>query len=130
MASKGCIFQPQRLTWEDIDGGQGEDIAMNIDDFTANEPTFDDPERYYEGYLDFVEAWEDFTRRFDDNDYKKLYAVLSLLKGEYAVSIVYDKLMDSLLKSMTKAELLRFIVRVSTLYAWYAELVIHTKQEV
>lgn len=127
MGSKGCIFQPQELTWEDIDGGQGEDIAMNIDDFTANEPTFDDRERYNEGYLDFVEAWEDFTRRFDDNDYKKLYAALSLLKGEYAVSIVYDKLMDSLLKSMTKAELLRFIVRVSTLYAWYAELVIHTQ---
>ena len=36
-----CIFQPQELTWEDIDGGCGEELAMMIDDFTAELPIFD-----------------------------------------------------------------------------------------
>ena len=122
-----CIFQPQELTWEDIDGGLGEDIAMSIDDFTAEEPTFDDPERYHESYYDFVEEWEEFTGRYDSREYKKLYAALSLINGKYAISTAHDKLMNALMKSMTKKEMLEYITRVAGLYAWYAELVIHSQ---
>ena len=123
MASKGCIFQPQELTWEDVDGGLGETIVEQIDEFVVDDQKFDDPERYYESYCDFVEEWNGFTTYCD---YKKLYVVMSLIRCEYETSWTADKLKNSLLKSMTKAELLSFMCRVACFYAWYAELVIHT----
>lgn len=123
MASKGCIFQPQELTWEDVDGGLGETIVEQIDEFVADDQKFDDPERYYESYCDFVEEWNGFTTYCD---YKKLYVAMSLIRCEYETSWTADKLKNSLLKSMTKAELLSFMCRAACFYAWYAELVIHT----
>ena len=119
----GCIFKPQPLTWDDIDGGLGETIYDRIFNFICYEPDFTDDvlNEYQTEYYDFVEYFDKFRSRYDSNE-QKICAALSLTANGALTSCAKDDIKKALLKSAKKEELLDLLGEVTSLYVWYNEL--------
>lgn len=69
----GCIFKPEALSWEDIDGGRGELTLEAIRNFISEycypdeRADFGDDEELPNELVFFAEMWESWTviaRRF------------------------------------------------------------------
>lgn len=64
----GCIFKPEPLSWEDIDGGRGELITEEIEAFISDYCYQDEPADYGDDgelaneLVFFSEAWEKVKR--------------------------------------------------------------------
>lgn len=127
----GCIFKPERLTWEDIEGGRGEltleAIEAFVNDYCYNRELADysDDEELSNELIFFSEAWEK-VNGWDSwgqiADTFQTTAVLSLIDGAFSDSMAADRIREKLVKSATKPDLVRIITHVASLYCWYISL--------
>lgn len=127
----GCIFKPEPLTWEDIDGGRGEMRLEEIREFIseycyAEEPAnYDDDEELANELVYFSEAWEKldgYSSWGQIADSFQTAAVLSLIDGAFSDSMAADRIKERLGKSATKPDLVKIITHVASAYCWYADL--------
>ena len=124
----GCIFKPEQLSWEDIDGGRGELIIEEIEAFVSDYCYQDEPADYGDDgelaneLVFFSEAWEKLNGW---DSYGKIAdtfqtaAVLSLIDGAFHDSMAADRISEKLTKSATKPDLVKIITHVASLYCWY-----------
>lgn len=127
----GCIFKPEPLSWEDIDGGRGELRQDEIRDFIseycyANEPIdCDDDGELANELVFFAEAWEkvDGLSPYGEiADTFQTAAVLSLIDGAFYDSMTADRIKEKLSRSATKPDLVKIITHVASIYCWYVSL--------
>lgn len=127
----GCIFKPEQLSREDIDGGRGELIVEEIEAFVSDYCYQDEPADYGDDgelaneLVFFSEAWEKLNGW---DSYGKIAdtfqtaAVLSLIDGAFHDSMAADRISEKLTKSATKPDLVKIITHVASLYCWYISL--------
>lgn len=127
----GCIFKPEPLTWEDIDGGRGELAQDEIRDFVNEYCYADEPVDYGDDgdlaneLVFFAEAWE----KLDGYSYSggvadafQTAAVLSLIDGAFYTGMAADKIAEKLTRSATKPDLVKIVTHVASVYCWYVSL--------
>lgn len=109
----GCIFRPEALSWEDIDGGRGEMTMEAIRNFISEYcypdeyADYGDDEELPNELVFFAEMWERLDGYYTPiSDSFQTAAVLSL----------------KLTKSATKPDLVRIITHVASAYCWYVSL--------
>lgn len=124
-----CIFKPEPLTWEDIDGGHGELRQDEIREFISeycypDEPAdYGDDEELANELVFFAEAWERLDGYYTSiSDSYQTAAVLSLIDGAFSDSMAADRIAEKLTKSATKPELVKIITHVASTYCWYVSL--------
>ena len=119
-----AFFKPQRLEWEDIDGGLGEQLIDEIwnfaNDYGYGEHSFDSDDSLNNDLADFSEAWSVLMNYTTDE--KQVMAALSLICGAFYTSISRDTILDALLKSDTKKNLVDVAFKVAAIYFRYIEL--------
>lgn len=119
-----AFFKPQRLEWEDIDGGLGEQLIDEIwnfaNDYGYGEHSFDSDDSLNNDLADFSEAWSVLMNYTTDE--KQVMAALSLICGAFYTSISRDTILDALLKSDTKKNLVDVAFKVAAIYCRYIEL--------
>lgn len=125
----GCIFKPEALSWEDIDGGRGELTFEAIRNFISeycypDERTdFGDDEELPNELVFFAEMWEKLDGYCTPiSDSFQTAAVLSLIDGAFFDSMAADRIAERLTKSATKPDLVRIITHVASAYCWYVSL--------
>lgn len=125
----GCIFKPEALSWEDIDGGRGELTLEAIRNFISeycypDERTdFGDDEELPNELVFFAEMWEKLDGYCTPiSDSFQTAAVLSLIDGAFFDSMAADRIAERLTKSATKPDLVRIITHVTSAYCWYVSL--------
>lgn len=125
----GCIFKPEPLSWEDIDGGRGELRQDEIREFISeycypDEPAdYGDDEELANELVFFAEAWERLDGYYTSiSDSYQTAAVLSLIDGAFYDSMAADRIAEKLTKSATKPELVKIITHVASVYCWYVSL--------
>lgn len=127
----GCIFKPQELSWEDIDGGCGEMVQEAIREFINEYCYPDEPIDYGDdGELAgelvlFAEAWEKLEGRSWNkaiSDFYQTAAVLSLIDGAFYNSMAREEIAEKLTKSATKPDLVEIITHVASVYCWHISL--------
>lgn len=125
----GCIFKPEPLSWEDIDGGRGELRQDEIREFISeycypDEPAdYGDDEELVNELVFFAEAWERLDGYYTSiSDSYQTAAVLSLIDGAFHDSMAADRITEKLTKSATKPELVKIITHVASVYCWYVSL--------
>lgn len=117
-----AFFKPQRLEWEDIDGGIGENTYDEILNFVYGygEHTFDNDESLSNELSDFAEEWSMLMNYTSDE--KQVMAALSLIHGAFYTSTSGDKILDALLKSGTKKDVVKITFKTAAIYCRYIEL--------
>lgn len=119
-----AFFKPQRLEWEDIEGGVGENTIDEIwnfaNDYGYGEHTFDNDESLNNELSDFAEKWSILMNYTADE--KQVMAALSLIHGAFYTSTSGDKILDALLKSGTKKDVVKIAFKVAAIYCRYIEL--------
>lgn len=127
----GCIFKPEELTWDDIDGGRGELIQNEIREFISEYCYPDEPIEYGDGgelangLVYFAEAWEKLegqTWNKAISDFYQTAAVLSLIDGAFYSSMAREEIAEKLTKSATKPDLVQIVTHVASAYCWYISL--------
>ena len=129
----GCIFKPEELTWEDIEGGRGDLTREAIKDFINEYCYPDEPVNYEndEGLASelvlFAEAWEKIdgyplSRSSQIADAYQTAAVLSLIDGAFYNSMAADSITEKLTKSATKLDLVEIMTHVASAFCWYISL--------
>lgn len=118
-----AFFKPQRLEWEDIEGGVGENTIDEIwnfaNDYGYGEHTFDN-ESLNNELSDFAEEWSMLMNYTSDE--KQVMAALSLIHGAFYMSTSGDKILDALLKSGTKKDVVKITFKTAAIYCRYIEL--------
>lgn len=119
-----AFFKPQRLEWEDIEGGVGENTYDEIYEFANkygyNEYSFDSDEDLSGDLAVFA---DDLCRLLNDMyDATQVVAALSLIQGAFYTSCARDAILDALLKSGTKKDVVNLAFDVSAVYCKYIEL--------
>ena len=117
-----AFFKPQRLEWEDIEGGVGENTIDEIWNFVYGygEHTFDNDESLSNELSDFAEEWSMLMNYTSDE--KQVIAALSLIHGAFYMSTSGDKILDALLKSGTKKDVVKITFKTAAIYCRYIEL--------
>ena len=117
-----AFFKPQRLEWEDIEGGVGENTIDEIWNFVYGygEHTFDNDESLSNELSDFAEEWSMLMNYTSDE--KQVMAALSLIHGAFYMSTSGDKILDALLKSGTKKDVVKITLKTAAIYCRYIEL--------
>lgn len=119
-----AFFKPQRLEWEDIEGGVGENTYDEIYEFANEygygEHTFDSDENLDNDLTYFVEDWSRLMNNMYDA--KQVMAALSLIRGAFYNSCARDKILDALLRSGTKKDVIVVAFDVSAMYCRYIDL--------
>lgn len=119
-----AFFKPQRLEWEDIEGGVGEQLFDEIYEFANeygySEHSFDKDEDLNNDLTYFVEDWSRLLNNMYDA--KQVMAALSLIRGAFYNSCARDKILDALLKSGTKRDVVVAAFDVSAMYCRYIDL--------
>ena len=117
-----AFFKPQRLEWEDIEGGVGENTIDEIWNFVYGygEHTFDNDESLNNELSDFAEEWSMLMNYTSDE--KQVMAALSLIHGAFYMSTSGDKILDALLKSGTKKDVVKITFKTAAIYCRYIEL--------
>ena len=117
-----AFFKPQRLEWEDIEGGVGENTIDEIWNFVYGygEHTFDNDESLNNELSDFAEEWSMLMNYTSDE--KQVIAALSLIHGAFYMSTSGDKILDALLKSGTKKDVVKITLKTAAIYCRYIEL--------
>lgn len=119
-----AFFKPQRLEWEDIEGGVGESTIDEIwnfaNDYGYGEHTFDNDESLNNELSDFAEEWSMLMNYTADE--KQVMAALSLIHGTFYTSTSGDKILDALLKSGTKKDVVKIAFKTAAIYCCYIEL--------
>ena len=126
----GVIFQPEPLSWEDIDGGQGERLLEEIRGFISDSCYPEEPARYYDEDLlnelvFFAEKWErldGYPAYRKKADAFKTSAVLSLINGAFYDNMARDRIAKKLSRSTTKPDLVEIMTQVTSAYCWYIAL--------
>lgn len=123
-AERWHFFKPQRLEWEDIEGGVGENTYDEIYEFANkygyNEYSFDSDEDLSGDLAVFA---DDLCRLLNDMyDATQVVAALSLIQGAFYTSCARDAILDALLKSGTKKDVVNLAFDVSAVYCKYIEL--------
>ena len=131
----GCIFKPEKLTWEDIDGGRGELRQDEIREFISeycypDEPAdYGDDEELANELVFFAEAWEKLDGYYTPiSDSYQTAAVLSLIDGAFSDSMAADRIAEKLTKSATKPELVKIATHVASVYCWYVSLKVRVEK--
>lgn len=119
-----AFFKPQRLEWEDIEGGVGERLYDEIYAFASeygyDEHSFDSDEDLSGDLAVFA---DDLCRLLNNMyDATQVTAALSLIQGAFYNSCARDKILDALLKSGTKKDIVNVAFDVAALYCKYIEL--------
>lgn len=123
------IFKPTPLSWEDIEGGLGEVEQEAINDFVCEYCQTEEPVKWagddeLENDLTFfAEAWE----RVAGNGWgsaeistpQQTAAVLSLICGAFYHSMARDKIVEALVRSATKPQLVEIVTHVSAAFCQY-----------
>lgn len=122
-----AIFKPQKLSWEDVDGGFGEQIMEQIEEFIIShcyEPEeYEDDENLINELVFFAENWDNLIKKWEHDDGRiKICIVISIIYGLFDSSWVRDKLMENLEKSMTKRQIIELYSSVSGLMFQYFQL--------
>ena len=121
-----AIFKPQKLDWDDIDGGLGEQVADEINNFIGEhcyEPRqYDSDENLPNELAEFAERWDHLEHYDRIADTIQVSGVLSLINGAFYSGWAFEKIMEALLKSATKPELLKIVVHVACAYCEYVSL--------
>ena len=117
-----AFFKPQRLEWEDIEGGVGENTIDEIWNFVYGygEHTFDNDESLSNELSDFAEEWSMLMNYTSDE--KQVIAALSLIHGAFYMSTSGDKILDALLKSGTKKDVVKITFKTAAIYCRYIDL--------
>ena len=137
----GCIFRPEALSWEDIDGGRGELTLEAIRNFISEycypderadfseycypdeRADFGDDEELPNELVFFAEMWEKLDGYCTPiSDSFQTAAVLSLFDGAFFDSMAADRIAERLTKSAPKPDLVRIITHVASAYCWYVSL--------
>lgn len=125
----GCIFRPEALSWEDIDGGRGEMTMEAIRNFISEYcypdeyADYGDDEELPNELVFFAEMWERLDGYYTPiSDSFQTAAVLSLIDGAFFDSMAADRIAEKLTKSATKPDLVRIITHVASAYCWYVSL--------
>lgn len=125
----GCIFRPEALSREDIDGGRGEMTLEAIRNFISEycypdeRADFGDDEELPNELVFFAEMWEKLDGYCTPiSDSFQTAAVLSLIDGAFFDSMAADRIAERLTKSATKPDLVRIITHVASAYCWYVSL--------
>ncbi len=123
------IFKPTPLSWEDIEGGVGEDLREEISKFVwencyPDEPKrWDDDEELQTDLVFFAETWEKVDGSRDEiATPEQTAAILSLIAGAFHGSWVRDKIVEALTKSATKPQLIEIVAHVASAYCQYVDL--------
>lgn len=120
-----AFFKPKRLEWEDIEGGLGELVFDEIYEFASeygcNEHTFDSDEDLSNDLAYFAEDWSKLLTN-SMHDAKQIMAVLSLIHGAFYNSYAKSEILDALLRSGTKKDVVVVAFDVSAMYCRYIEL--------
>lgn len=108
----GCIFRPEALSWEDIDGGRGEMTMEAIRNFISEYcypdeyADYGDDEELPNELVFFAEMWERLDGYYTPiSDSFQTAAVLSLIDGAFFDSMAADRIAEKLTKSATKPDL-------------------------
>jgi len=123
----GCIFKPESLSWEDINGGLGNSIMNEIGEFISyycyqdESLNYGDDEELPNELVSFEEKWNQLDGG-EIADSIQTAAVLSLINGAFYDSMATDRIAKKLEKSATKPDLVRIITHVASLYCWYVSL--------
>lgn len=119
-----AFFKPQRLEWEDIEGGIGENTYDEIYEFASEygygEHSFDNDEELTNDLSGFAEDWSRLLNNMYDAT--QVVAALSLIRGAFYISCARDAILDALLKSGTKKDVVNAAFDVAALYCKYIEL--------
>lgn len=125
----GCIFRPEALSWEDIDGGRAEMTMEAIRNFISEYcypdeyADYGDDEELPNELVFFAEMWERLDGYYTPiSDSFQTAAVLSLIDGAFFDSMAADRIAEKLTKSATKPDLVRIITHVASAYCWYVSL--------
>ncbi len=128
------IFKPTPLSWEDIEGGLGEDIEAEIANFMyeycynasddeGNPRHWDSDEELQTDLVFFEEAWNKIDGNRDEiADPVQTAAVLSLIGGAFFDGMARDKIIEALVKSATKPRLVEIVTHVASAYCQYIAL--------
>lgn len=102
----GCIFRPEALSWEDIDGGRGEMTLEAIRNFISEycypdeRADYGDDEELPNELVFFAEMWEKLDGYYTPiSDSFQTAAVLSLIDGAFFDSMAADRIAEKLTKS-------------------------------
>lgn len=124
-----AIFKPEPIKWEDIEGGLGADEIEKISNFVweycySDEPkTYDADEELGTDMIFFAEAWEKIDGSFDTvATVEQTTAVLSLIVGSFFSSWAREKIVEALVKSATKPQLVEILTNVTSAYCQYISL--------
>lgn len=108
----------------DIEGGVGENTYDEIYEFASEygygEHTFDSDENLDNDLTYFAEDWSRMMNNMYDA--KQVMAALSLIRGAFYNSCARDKILDALLRSGTKKDVVNAAFDVAALYCKYIEL--------
>lgn len=119
-----AFFKPQRLEWEDVEGGVGERTYDEIYEFAGeygyNEHSFDNDEELTNDLSGFAEDWSRLLNNMYDAT--QVVAALSLIRGAFYSSCARDAILDALLKSGTKKDVVNTAFDVAAMYCKYIEL--------
>lgn len=127
----GIIFKPEPLTWEDIDGGRGEMVQEEIEEFISEycypdeSTSYENDEELVNELVFFAEAWEKLGGNPYNSSIADSYqtaAVLSLIDGSFYDSMARDKIAEKLTRSATKPDLVKLITHIASAYCWYISL--------
>lgn len=125
-----AVFKPTPLSWEDVEGGEGQDVLYEIDQFVGEYCFPETPLQFRDEELVndlafFGEAWQGL--RFDTGrsavaDQKQMVALLALIHGAFYSSYAADELKGKLANSATKMQLVEMLTHVSSLFCQYISL--------
>lgn len=126
------IFKPTALSWEDIEGGLGEAVEEEVDNFIYKYCYTDDEgnlrnwggdEELQTDLAFFEEAWEKIDGNRDEiATPEQTAAILSLINGAFFGSLARDKIVEALVKSATKPRLVEIVTHVASAYCQYVAL--------
>ena len=119
-----AFFKPQRLEREDIEGGIGENTCDEIYEFANEygygEHTFDSDENLDNDLTYIAEDWSRIMNNMYDA--KQVMAALSLIRGAFYSSCARDNILDALLRSGTKKDVVVAALDISAMYCRYIDL--------
>lgn len=118
-----AFFKPKCLEWEDIEGGVGENTLDEIwnfaNDYGYGEHSFDSDKSLNNDLADFAEEWHMLMNNTNE---MQVMAALSLICGAFYTSISRDTILNAMLKSDTKKNLVEIAFKVAAIYCHYIEL--------
>lgn len=125
------IFKPTALSWEDIEGGLGESTIEAINHFTwdycyqdtENPKCWDNDEALQTDLVFFRDAWARVASNCNKvAEEEQTAAIVSLIVGAFYDCTARDRIVQALVKSATKPQIVEIMTHVASVYCQYVAL--------